>query len=75
MPLTTKMKKVDKATGAETMVEVTVDRDECNRPDTTLGRAGGAQAGASWAAKQIAQGKYITAGNASQFADGASASC
>ena len=52
------------------MVEVTVDHDECNRPDTTLEglaalkpvHAGG---------QQIAQGKYITAGNASQFADGA----
>jgi len=72
VPLTTRMKKVDKATGAESMVEVTVDRDECNRPDTTLEglaalkpvHAGG---------QQIAQGKTVTAGNASQFADGASA--
>jgi len=70
--LTTRMKKLDKATGAESMAEVTVDRDECNRPDTTLEglaalkpvHAGG---------QQVAQGKYITAGNASQFADGASA--
>jgi len=70
--LATKMKKVDKATGAESMVDVTVDRDESNRPDTTLEglaalkpvHAGG---------QQIAQGKFITAGNASQFADGASA--
>jgi acetyl-CoA C-acetyltransferase len=54
------------------MVAVTVDRDEGNRPDTTLEglaalkpvHAGG---------QQIAQGKYITAGNASQFSDGASA--
>jgi acetyl-CoA C-acetyltransferase len=72
VPLTTRMKKVDRATGAESMVEVTVGRDECNRPDTTLEglaalkpvHAGG---------QQVAQGKYITAGNASQFADGASA--
>jgi acetyl-CoA C-acetyltransferase len=72
VPLATKMKKVDKATGAETMVDVTVSHDECNRPDTTLEglaalkpvHAGG---------QQIAEGKYITAGNASQFADGASA--
>jgi len=72
VPLTTRMKKVDKATGAESMVEVTVDRDECNRPDTTLEglaalkpvHAGG---------QQIAQGKTVTAGNASQFADGAAA--
>jgi acetyl-CoA C-acetyltransferase len=70
--LTTRMKKVDKATGAESMAEVTVSRDDCNRPDTTLEglaalkpvHAGG---------QQVAQGKYITAGNASQFADGASA--
>jgi acetyl-CoA acetyltransferase len=30
------MKKTDKATGQESIVDVTVDRDECNRPDTTL---------------------------------------
>ena len=72
VPLATKMKKIDKASGAESMVDVTVDRDECNRPDTTLEglaalkpvHAGG---------QQVAEGKYITAGNASQFADGASA--
>ncbi len=72
VPLATKMKKVDKATGAESMVDFTVERDECNRPDTTLEglaalkpvHAGG---------QQVAQGKYITAGNASQFADGGSA--
>ncbi len=72
VPLATKMKKVDKASGAESMVDVTVDRDECNRADTTLEglaalrpvHAGG---------QQVAEGKYITAGNASQFADGASA--
>jgi acetyl-CoA C-acetyltransferase len=70
--LATKMRKLDKATGAETMIDVIVDHDECNRPDTTLEglsvlkpvHAGG---------QQIAQGKYVTAGNASQFADGASA--
>jgi acetyl-CoA C-acetyltransferase len=72
VPLTTQMKKVDKASGAESMAEVTVGQDECNRPDTTLEglaalkpvHAGG---------QQVAAGKYITAGNASQFADGASA--
>ena len=70
--LATKMKKIDKATGAESLVDVTVARDESNRPDTTLEglaalkpvHAGG---------QQVAQGKYITAGNASQFADGGSA--
>ena len=72
VPLATKMKKIDKASGAESMIDVTVGRDECNRPDTTLEglaalkpvHAGG---------QQVAVGKYVTAGNASQFADGASA--
>src|SRR6201994_3336494 len=31
--LATKMKKIDKATGAESMVDVPVDRDDANRPD------------------------------------------
>ena len=36
VPITVKMKVVDKATGAETMKEVTSDRDEGIRPDTLL---------------------------------------
>jgi len=72
VPLTTKMKRVDKATGAESMVEVTVTHDECNRPDTTLeGLA--ALKPVHMGGQEVAQGKYVTAGNASQFADGASA--
>jgi len=72
VPLQTKMKKVDKATGAESIVDVTVDHDECNRPDTTLE---GLQAlkPVFQGGQEIKQGKYITAGNASQFSDGASA--
>ena len=72
VPLATRMKKIDKASGTESQADVTVTHDECNRPDTTLEglaalrpvHAGG---------QQIAEGKFITAGNASQFADGASA--
>jgi len=72
VPLTTQMKKIDKASGAESMVEVTVSKDESNRPDTTLeGLA--ALKPVHMGGQQVAQGKYITAGNASQFADGASA--
>jgi acetyl-CoA acetyltransferase family protein len=72
VPLATKMKKLDKATGAESMVDITVSRDESNRPDTTLeGLA--ALKPVHMGGQQVAQGKYITAGNASQFADGASA--
>jgi acetyl-CoA C-acetyltransferase len=72
VPLKTKMKVVDKATGQESIVETTVDRDECNRPDTTLeGLA--ALKPVFQGGQEIKTGKYITAGNASQFADGASA--
>lgn len=72
VPLATQMKKIDKASGTESMVEVTVSKDESNRPDTTLeGLA--ALKPVHMGGQQVAQGKYITAGNASQFADGASA--
>jgi acetyl-CoA C-acetyltransferase len=66
VPMKTKMKVVDKATKAESIVDVTVDRDECNRPDTTL---------EGLAALQPVRGpgKFITAGNASQLSDGAAA--
>ena len=66
VPMQTKMKVVDKATKAESIVDVTVDRDECNRPDTTL---------EGLAALQPVRGpgKFITAGNASQLSDGAAA--
>jgi len=72
VPLSVKMKKVDKATGQESIVPVTVDHDECNRPDTTLEGLKSLKPVMQGGMK-IAQGKYITAGNASQFADGASA--
>jgi acetyl-CoA C-acetyltransferase len=72
VPLTTKMKKIDKATGQESIVEVTVDRDECNRPDTTLAGLAALKP-VHLGGQQVAAGKYITAGNASQFADGAAA--
>jgi len=72
VPLATKMKHVDKGTGAESMVEVTVSRDDANRPDTTLEGLAALKL-VHMGGQQIAQGKYITAGNSSQFADGASA--
>ena len=66
IPVKTQMKKVDKATGAESVVDVVVDRDECNRPDTTL---------EGLAKLQPVKGpdKFVTAGNASQLSDGAAA--
>ena len=72
VPLATKMKKLDKATGQESIVDVTVDHDEGNRPDTTLEGLKALKPVFS-GGQQIKEGKYITAGNASQFADGAAA--
>jgi acetyl-CoA C-acetyltransferase len=66
VPMQTKMKKIDKATGQESVVDVTVDRDECNRPDTTLEGLAGLQ-------PVRGPGKWVTAGNASQLSDGAAA--
>lgn len=55
----------DKATGTTSMQEVVLRRDEGNRPDTTL-------EGLS-ALKPVRENGFITAGNASQLSDGASA--
>jgi acetyl-CoA C-acetyltransferase len=73
VPLKTKMKKLDKATGQETVVDTVVDRDECNRPDTTIEGLRSLKPVFS-GGNEIKEGKFITAGNASQFSDGASAS-
>ena len=62
----TQMKVVDKITKAESLVNVTVDRDECNRPDTTL-------EGLAKLEPVKGPGKWVTAGNASQLSDGAAA--
>ena len=65
VPFTTKMAVTDKATGATHEQEVTLDRDEGPRPDTTL-------AGLA-ALKPVYPGGTTTAGNASQLSDGAGA--
>ena len=65
VPITTKMKVVDKATGTETLKEVTVEHDEGIRADTTY--EGVSQI------KPAIEGGVIAAGNASQFSDGAAA--
>ena len=66
VPTATKMKKVDKATGQESIVDYVVDRDECNRPETTLEGLASLQ-------PVKGPGKFVTAGNASQLSDGAAA--
>jgi acetyl-CoA C-acetyltransferase len=65
VPITVKMKALDKATGAESMREVIASEDEGIRPDTTY--EGVSQI------KPAIDGGVIAAGNASQFSDGASA--
>ncbi|THJ33253.1 acetyl-CoA C-acyltransferase [Lampropedia aestuarii] len=64
--ITTQMAVTDKASGDVSLQEVTLSRDEGNRPDTTLA---GLQS-----LKPVLEGGVITAGNASQLSDGASAS-
>jgi len=66
IPVKTKMKKVNKETKEETIVDAVVDRDECNRPDTTM-------EGLSKLEPVKGPGKFVTAGNASQLSDGAAA--
>src|ERR1700733_1354278 len=73
VPITVKMKKIDKASGTESMVDAVVDHDECNRPDATL-EGLKALKPVHQGGQQIQEGKNVTAGNASQFSDGASAS-
>ena len=65
VPLSTTKKIVDKDTKAESFEQVTLKSDEGNRPDTTLEGL--------TALKPVREGKWITAGNASQLSDGASA--
>ncbi|HAD72112.1 MAG TPA: acetyl-CoA C-acyltransferase [Gammaproteobacteria bacterium] len=66
VPLPTKMIFVDKETKQQSTHQVTLEKDEGNRPTTTLeGLAG---------LKTVFDDGVITAGNASQLSDGASAS-
>ncbi|HEV7734277.1 MAG TPA: acetyl-CoA C-acyltransferase [Candidatus Binatia bacterium] len=65
VPFTTTMQVTDKATGETHTQEVTLDRDEGPRPDTTL--EGLAKL------KPVYAGGTTTAGNASQLSDGAAA--
>jgi len=66
VPMTTTMGVQDKETKEITHHEVTVTRDECNRPTTTL-------EGLAGLSPVRGEGQFITAGNASQLSDGAAA--
>jgi acetyl-CoA acetyltransferase family protein len=65
VPFATRMAVADKATGVVSLRDVVLARDEGNRPDTAL-------EGLS-ALKPVLEGGVVTAGNASQLSDGASA--
>ena len=65
VPMTAQMGMANKETGEVTMHEVTLSKDEGNRPETTLQGLMGL--------KPVRDGGVITAGNASQLSDGASA--
>jgi acetyl-CoA C-acetyltransferase len=64
-PMQAIMAVQDRETKEITQHEVTVDKDECNRPTTTLDGLSGLNV--------IREGGYVTAGNASQLSDGAAA--
>jgi acetyl-CoA C-acetyltransferase len=72
-PLTSLMTVTDKETGATSEKEVTLKLDEGNRPKTTLADLQALQP-VFKNGQRIKEGRFITAGNASQLSDGASAS-
>ncbi|MDB2512580.1 thiolase family protein [Luminiphilus sp.] len=65
VPMNATMKKINKETGEESFHDVVVDRDECNRSDTT-------REGLSMLRPAFEEGGSVTAGNSSQLSDGAS---
>ena len=66
VPMASKMLFMDKETKQQIVHDVMLDKDEGNRPTTTLEGLVGL--------KPVIEGGVITAGNASQLSDGASAS-
>ncbi|MGH8238161.1 MAG: acetyl-CoA C-acyltransferase [Steroidobacteraceae bacterium] len=71
-PLTSMMTITDKETGATSEKEVTLKLDEGNRPKTTLADLQALQP-VFKNGQRIKEGRFITAGNASQLSDGAAA--
>lgn len=72
VPITTTMTVTDRETRAVTHRKVTLTRDEGNRPDTTAEGLASLQP-VFRDGQRVSQGRHITAGNASQLSDGASA--
>ena len=65
VPMSVKYRVEDKATGQAQILDGIVDRDDCNRPDTTLESLAGLK-------PVFAEDGSVTAGNSSQLSDGAS---
>ncbi|QVW21783.1 thiolase family protein [Pseudomonas hormoni] len=65
VPMAVKYRVEDKATGQVQILDGIVDRDDCNRPDTTLESLSGLK-------PVFAEDGSVTAGNSSQLSDGAS---
>ena len=65
VPMAVKYKVEDKNTGEAQVLDGVVDRDDCNRPDTTLASLQGLK-------PVFAEDGSVTAGNSSQLSDGAS---
>jgi len=66
VPVSALLLVTDKASGETTEMAVTIEADQCNRPQTTL-------EGLQKLTPVLGDGTSITAGNASQLSDGASA--
>jgi len=73
VPLTSTMGVMDKETKEISFQEVTLEKDEGNRPSTTMENLQGLNP-VFKDGQQVKEGQFITAGNASQLSDGASAS-
>ncbi|AZE90393.1 thiolase family protein [Pseudomonas orientalis] len=65
VPMAVKYTVEDKHTGHTQVLDGVVDRDDCNRPDTTLASLSGLK-------PVFAEDGSVTAGNSSQLSDGAS---
>jgi acetyl-CoA acyltransferase len=65
VPMAVKYHVEDKATGQAQILDGIVERDDCNRPDTTLESLAGLK-------PVFAEEGSVTAGNSSQLSDGAS---
>ena len=72
VPMNATMSVFNRETKETTYEDVVVDRDDCNRPSTTLESLAGLEPvwkDGNW----VKEGRFITAGNSSQLSDGASA--